>query len=198
MSEYDDINKLNALKENIEESDKIINNLYQSKLAKEILLKDDEKTPKVMTERILDELTENLKLYKVSLKYGKENVPSGKLSETENQKLSDNIVNINNIFNLEKEEILSSFELYPFSQLEIKDIKGNLEIHFQVKPKSISNDNDIIYITLVDIEGGKTKEYSNKEKGFGSPIPLYSVNKGSYIITVFTRNGAKYKLKYPN
>jgi hypothetical protein len=192
----DDMDNYGSIKKIIDDSDRFINNIYESKLAKEILLKDDEKTPKQLNEKILDELTENLKVYKSFLSDVKENVKSGVLSKDEEVKLSFNLEEIKNILNLTPEYTTSKFDLQPFTQLELGDNKGQLAIFYQINTKAPSNVSKIVYIRAIDTDNSKTKELSNKETVFGNPINLGWGTKGSYVVTVQTEFGSKFRLKF--
>jgi hypothetical protein len=184
----------NALKKELEEIVLISGDFLNSKLAKELVLKDDEKTPKLINEKIEGELEEMLNLKGHHLKsIDLESLPTEVFSE----EFKMNVMVSKTDIEESKKNIQKNFNFSTFDVLEIVKNDGSYSLKYSVNEK-YKGDVYVVFILATDVSNPKKQFMYGNLKG-GEKLPdgyklgLNTFN--SFKFEVVTNTGVKFNLK---
>jgi hypothetical protein len=184
----------NALKKELEEIVLISGDFLNSKLAKELVLKDDEKTPKPINEKIEGELEEMLNLKNHHLNsVDLETLPIELFSED----FKMNFMVAKTDIEESKKDIQKNFNFSVFDVLEIVKSDGSYSLKYSVNEK-YKKDVYIVFILATDVDNPKKQFMYGSLKG-GEPLPDgYKLGLNTFTpftFEVVTNTGVKFNLK---
>lgn len=184
----------NVLKKELEEIILISTDFLSSNLAKELVLKDDEKTPKPINEKIGKELEEML------------NVKSDHLNTIDLESLPSNIfgddfkmVVMVSKTDIEetKKDITNYFNFSTFNLLEVKNNGKGYVLNYIVN-KEYQNEVYIVFILAISVENTKNRKMFGDLKG-RTPLPngfIMDLDVSQpFTFEVITNTGVKFNLK---
>lgn len=184
----------NSLKKELDEIILISTDFLKSKLAKELTLKDDEKTPKPINEKIEKEIEEHLDMkVKFVNDLNLESLPVEMFSEDYKMKVLSSKTDVNEM----KMDVNTHFNFSIFDELKINNTGKSYELIYTIN-KKYNNDIFIVYILATEIENPKKRIMIGDLKG---GVKLYSgLNLElpvsiPYSFIVVTNNGEQFKLK---
>lgn len=184
----------NSLKKELDEIVLISTDFLKSQLAKELVLKDDEKTPKLINEKIESELSEMLDLKSHHLKsIDLESLPTEVFSED----FKMNIMVAKTDIEESKKDIQKNFNFSVFDVLEIVKNDGSYTLKYSVNEK-YKGDVYVIFILAADVNNpNKQFMYGNLKGGEQLPdgYKLGLNPSASFTFEVVTNTGLKFNLK---
>ncbi len=184
----------NALKKELEEIVLISTDFLNSQMAKELVLKDDEKTPKLINEKIGGELEEMLNIKSNHLKsIDLESLPT----ETFNEDFKMNVMVAKTDIEESKKDIQKNFNFSTFDVLEIVKNDGSYTLKYSVNEK-YKGDVYVVFILATDVDN-PTKQFMYGNLKGGEQLPdgyKLGLNPyASFTFQVVTNKGVKFNLK---
>jgi hypothetical protein len=184
----------NLIKKELDEIILISKDFLKSNLAKELVLKDDEKTPKPLNSKIEKELEEMLTLKSVHVKsVNLESLPTEVFSED----FKINVMVAKTDIEESKKDIQKNFNFSVFDVLEIVKSDGSYSLKYSVNEK-YKKDVYIVFILATDVDNPKKQFMYGSLKG-GEPLPDgYKLGLNTFTpftFEVVTNTGVKFNLK---
>jgi hypothetical protein len=184
----------NSLKKELDEIILISNDFLKSKLAKELVLKDDEKTPKPINEKITKEIEEHLDIkVKFVNDLNLESLPVEMFSEDYKMNVLSSKSNVDEL----KRDVNMHFNFSVFDVLKIINTGKSYELIYTVN-KKYNDEIFIVYILATEIENPRKRIMIGDLKG---GVKLYSgINLDlpvsiPYSFIVVTNTGKQINLK---
>lgn len=190
----------NLKKKMAEQAILIADDFISSDIAKEILLKDDEKTPRQLTDRITREIEEHLEINKFFInKLKEENLPTEIFTEEFKSNLFNKVDKIEEL----KSDIPKFFNLSQFNEIYVTNSPEGIFFNYKLNEKY----GEGVYVKLIivfdvlknrDIIIGNPKEGSQifsgtNLVGFGMLIP-----GRQYTFTAITNEEKRIKVEIRN
>lgn len=190
----------NLKKKMAEQAILIADDFISSDIAKEILLKDDEKTPRQLTDRIAKEIEEHLEINKFFInKLKEENLPTEIFTEEFKSNLFNKVDKIEEL----KSDIPKFFNLSQFNEIYVTNSPEGIFFNYKINEKYEGN----VFVKLIivfdvlknrDIIIGNPKEGSQifsgtNLVGFGMLIP-----GRQYTFTAITNEEKRIKVEIRN
>jgi hypothetical protein len=183
------------IRSQIQKANMFLNNIMETNFAKESLLKDDEMTPKQLTDRVIKELDEHINTQKDFLsRYSKtELLQSGTITESEAavfDKLED--------FDKVKQDLQSNnWGGSTFNFINLFDYKGSLAVQYQMN-KGFEENTFIVFVTIEDLRTGRRSSIGEPRGSSPLPNPIrldFNI-EGSYNVIITTNKGETKKLTW--
>lgn len=190
----------NLKKKMAEQAILIADDFISSDIAKEILLKDDEKTPRQLTDRITKEIEEHLEINKFFInKLKEENLPTEIFTEEFKSNLFNKVDKIEEL----KSDIPKFFNLSQFNEIYVTNSPEGIFFNYKLNEKY----GEGVYVKIIiafdvlknrDIIIGNPKEGSQifsgtNLVGFGMLIP-----GRQYTFTAITNEEKRIKVEIRN
>lgn len=190
----------NLKKKMAEQAILIADNFLESDIAKEILLKDDEKTPKQLTPRIEREIGEHLEMNKFFIKKLEEekNLPTEIFTEEFKSNLFGKIEKFDDL----KKDITNKFNFSQFNEIYVENDRKNIIFYYTVG-KNFIEKLFVVALAVVDIESGKQLLYgdlkSNTPLVSGTNLTSFGLGPlGNYSFTAITNDRQTIKVEIRN
>lgn len=191
----------NLKKKMAEQAILIADNFLESDIAKEILLKNDEKTPKQLTPRIEREIEEHLEMNKFFIKKLKEeedDLPT----EIFNEEFKSNLFGKVEKFDDLKKDITNNFNFSQFNEIYIENDRKNIIFYYTVG-KNFVEKLFVVALAVVDNESGKQLLYgdlkSNTPLVSGTNLTSFGLGPfGNYTFTAITNDRQTIKVEIRN
>jgi hypothetical protein len=184
----------NSLKKELDEIILISTDFLASKLAKELVLKDDEKTPKPVNEKIAKELEEHLDMkVKFVNDLNLESLPVEVFSEDYKIKVLSSSSDVNEM----KMDVNTHFNFSVFNTLKVVNEGKGYVLRYEVN-KKYDGDVFIVFVLATQIDNPKNRRmFGDLRGGLKIPDGFFMELNGSdpYSFIVVTNRGEQFNLK---
>jgi hypothetical protein len=190
----------NLKKKMAEQAILIADDFISSDIAKEILLKDDEKTPRQLTDRIIREIEEHLEINKFfinKLKEEEKNLPTEIFTEEFKSNLFDKVGKIEEL----KSDIPKFFNASQFNEIYVSNTQDGIWFHYKLNEKY----GEGVYVKVIiafdvlknrDIIIGNLKEGSQIFSG--TNLVGFIIPGRQYTFTAITNEEKRIKVEIRN